>query len=63
MNESEFLRAAVGVLDRVEAAVDEVIEACGLNTRWHTGAAEATAQLDRWVLWAPVALEATLSGG
>ena len=25
--------------------VDEVIEACGLNTRWHTGAAEATAQL------------------
>ena len=25
--------------------VDEVIEACGLNTRWHTGAAESTAQL------------------
>jgi acetyl-CoA acetyltransferase len=25
--------------------VDEVIEACGLKTRWHTGAAEATAQL------------------
>lgn len=25
--------------------VDEVIEACGLHTRWHTGAAEATAQL------------------
>ena len=25
--------------------VDEVIEACGLKTRWHTGAAVATAQL------------------
>jgi acetyl-CoA acetyltransferase len=25
--------------------VDEVIEACGLKTRWYTGAAEATAQL------------------
>lgn len=25
--------------------VDEVIEMCGLNTRWHTGAAESTAQL------------------
>jgi acetyl-CoA acetyltransferase len=25
--------------------VDEVIEACGLKTRWHTGAAESTAQL------------------
>lgn len=25
--------------------VDEVIEACGLRTRWHTGAAEMTAQL------------------
>jgi len=25
--------------------VDEVIEVCGLRTRWHTGAAEATAQL------------------
>lgn len=25
--------------------VDEVIEVCGLNTRWHTGAAESTAQL------------------
>jgi acetyl-CoA acetyltransferase len=25
--------------------VDEVIEACGLKTRWHTGAAEMTAQL------------------
>ncbi|MFN4135103.1 MAG: thiolase family protein [Novosphingobium meiothermophilum] len=25
--------------------VDEVIEVCGLKTRWHTGAAEATAQL------------------
>ena len=25
--------------------VDEVIEACGLHTRWHTGAAESTAQL------------------
>ncbi len=31
MNESEFLRAAVGVLDRVEAAVDEVIEAGGID--------------------------------
>ncbi len=25
--------------------VDEVIEVCGLKTRWHTGAAESTAQL------------------
>lgn len=25
--------------------VDEVIETCGLKTRWHTGAAESTAQL------------------
>jgi acetyl-CoA acetyltransferase len=25
--------------------VDEIIETCGLKTRWHTGAAEATAQL------------------
>lgn len=25
--------------------VDEIIEVCGLKTRWHTGAAEATAQL------------------
>lgn len=25
--------------------VDDVIEACGLKTRWHSGAAEATAQL------------------
>lgn len=25
--------------------VDDVIEACGLKTRWHTGAAETTAQL------------------
>ncbi len=25
--------------------VSDVIEACGLNTRWHTGAAESTAQL------------------
>jgi acetyl-CoA acetyltransferase len=25
--------------------VDDVIEACGLKTRWHTGAAESTAQL------------------
>lgn len=26
-------------------SVDDVIEACGLKTRWHSGAAEATAQL------------------
>jgi acetyl-CoA acetyltransferase len=25
--------------------VDDVIESCGLKTRWHTGAAETTAQL------------------
>lgn len=31
MNESEFLRAAVGVLDRIEAAVDAVSEAGGID--------------------------------